>query len=367
MPQVRDSRYELLRIIAMLMILLQHPLERCFHGEWGFVGALPFCANYVGAVTLSIWGQLGVMLFVIISAWFMTDRQGIRGQKIIMLFLQVWTTCILEIVVIGLWHPERLHTGLLIKELLTPIYRRHYWFITAFLAFFITVPLLQRMVQSLTDQALRSVCLVMTVLIPLYNYLDENVGGALADFCYIFLVTAYLKRKPDNWFRRHCAHFWIGMAVIVICFIGVKLVISPKLGDGILLKLFMLRGRTLLLFLVAIELFYCFERMKPIYSKVINLIGSTMFGVYLIHENYLLRGEENGNALIWNDLLHIDHLYQKDSLFILRYVGIVLTVFMVCILLELLRQNLIERLYRSNRLVARLGERFDHFYSNKIF
>ena len=32
-PAVRDSRFELLRILAMLMILLQHPLERCFPEE----------------------------------------------------------------------------------------------------------------------------------------------------------------------------------------------------------------------------------------------------------------------------------------------------------------------------------------------
>ena len=81
--KIRDSRFELLRILAMLMILMQHPLERCFPVDWGFIEAAPFSANYVGASLLTVWGQLGVMLFVMISAWFMTDRQGIRGQKII--------------------------------------------------------------------------------------------------------------------------------------------------------------------------------------------------------------------------------------------------------------------------------------------
>ena len=314
-----------------------------------------------------LWGQLGVMIFVMISSWFMADRQGICGQKIIMLLLQVWTTCILEIVAIGIWHPERLSKGIILKELLTPLYQKHYWFISVYLVFLIIVPPMQLLVQALSDHSLQSVCLMMTVLIPLYNYYSDNVGGALADFCYIFLVVAYLKRKPDNWLRRNCSCFWIGIAAIAGCLIGYKLLLSPKLGDGLLLRILSLRGRTLLLFLVAVELFYCFEKMKPFTSRIINAISGTMFGVYLIHENLMIRGEVNGSSFIWNDLLHIDDLYMEQPFFVMYYIGIVLAVFAGCILLEFLRQNLIERLYRSNPMVKSFGERFDIFYTGKIF
>lgn len=367
-PAVRDSRFELLRILAMLMILLQHPLERCFTGGFSDLLEQPFSISFVGAMLLSIWGQLGVMLFVIISAWFMVDRKGIKSKKIIMLFLQVWTTCFIIMAVIGLLYPERINIRLIVKELLTPVYKYQYWFITTFLAYFLTIPIMQKLTQSLSDKALRNICLVMTMLIPLYNYLEENVGASWADFCYIFLVTAYLKRTPDNWFRKHCGLFWIGIAIITGCLLGYKLLFASKLGNGIFLKLFMsLRGRTLLLFIISIELFYCFERMKPIYSKIINSIGNTMFGVYLIHENYLFRGEENGNGLVWNDLLHIDKLYQNEPMFLLYYIGIVMGVFIACILLETLRQNLIERWYRSSRIINQLGEKFDKFYSKNMF
>ena len=360
---VRDGRFELLRILAMLLILLQHPLERSMENGLPDVMNAPLSTNWIFASAVSIWGQLGVMLFVMISSWFMSDRQGIKGKKILMLFLQVWTTCLLMIAAAAVICPERLRVGLLIKEAVTPVFRRHYWFISAFLAFFISVPLLQKLVHALSDRALRNTCIVMTLLIPLYNCLDENVGGAWADFCYIFMVTAYLKRTPDNWFRRNCWQFLIGMAGITVCLIGCKMLFS---GSGLLEHLLSaLRGRTLPMFLVTIELFYCFEQMKPICSKAVNLIGSTMFGVYLIHENYLFRGEENGKALVWNEWLHIDQLFRNDPLFIGKYLLIVAGAFVICVLIELLRQNLIERWYRSSRLIERAGNRIDQFYSNQ--
>ena len=214
----RDGRFELLRILAMLLILLQHPLERSMeHGLPDILGVTP-SVNSIFAIAVAIWGQLGVMLFVMISSWFMADRKGIKGKKVLMLFLQVWTTCLLMIAAAAVICPERIHIRFLIKEMVTPIYRGHYWFITTFLAFFISVPLLQKLVHNLSDNALRSTCIILTVLIPLYNCVDENVGGSWADFCYIFMVTAYLKRTPDNCFRKHSYSFLLGMAVVIFCF-----------------------------------------------------------------------------------------------------------------------------------------------------
>ena len=58
-------------------------------------------------------------------------------------------------------------------------------------------------------------------------------------------------------------------------------------------------------------------------------------------------------------------LFLHDKLFIVKYLLIVVLVFTGCILIELLRQNLIERWYRSSRLLEQLGSKIDQFYSNR--
>lgn len=121
----------------------------------------------------------------------MADKQGIRMKKVIDLVLEVMTVCIGMILVFAFVHPESLNLILIIKELLTPVHKQ-YWFITTFLAFYLIMPLLQKMVSVLSNTALKNTCVILTLLIPIYNYLTTNVGDSLADFSYIFMVTAYL-------------------------------------------------------------------------------------------------------------------------------------------------------------------------------
>lgn len=310
----RESKFELLRILSMLMIIFQHALERSIP-DWGVLSGV-FSFNYCVAVLMGIWGQLGVMLFVMLSSWFMADKQGIRLKKVIDLLLEVMTVCIGMLLIFAVVHPESLNLKLVIKELITPAYKQ-YWFITTFLAFYFILPMLQKLVSVLSDTALRNTCVVLTLLIPVYNYLTTNVGDTLADFSYIFIMTAYLKRNPDNWFKRNRRKLMTIPLLISVSLILYKLFVERYLGEALLLKMFtMLRGRTFLLFLGCIGIFYLFEGMKPMCSKLINTLGSTMFGVYLIHENILLRGEVAGKSLLWNELLPISQMFEMGGVYI---------------------------------------------------
>ena len=309
--QVRESKFELLRVLSMLMIIFQHAMERSIP-DWGMLKG-DFSFNYCVAATMSIWGQLGVMLFVMISSWFMVDKQGIRMKKVIDLVLEVVTVCVSMLIVFAIVYPDSLNVRLIIKELLTPTYKQ-YWFITTFLVFYLIMPLLQKLVSVLSDIALRNTCVVLTLLIPIYNYLTTNVGDTLADFSYIFMVTAYLKRNSGNWLKRHHRMLCVIPSLISASFILYKLFVERHFGEALLMRTFsMLRGRTLLPFLGCVGIFYAFESMKPIYSKAINTLGGTMFGVYLIHENILLRGEANGFSLLWNKLVPIDKFFAGET------------------------------------------------------
>ena len=69
----RDSRFELCRIIAMAVIVLAH---YSWHGGVYFNGNIP---NQIIGSFLAVGGKLGVDLFIIISAWFMSDRVNWGG------------------------------------------------------------------------------------------------------------------------------------------------------------------------------------------------------------------------------------------------------------------------------------------------
>lgn len=71
------------------------------------------------------------------------------------------------------------------------------------------------------------------------------------------------------------------------------------------------------------------------YNKFINLIASTTFGVYLIHENLLLK------KVIWHRLFKFDAFIDK-TYFIFYMLFSVLLVFFMCSILEIARKKVIE-------------------------
>ena len=84
---VRDSQFELLRILAMLMIVASHAAQHSLAGDFSLL-VQPMGVNTAATYLMGTYGQLGVFLFVIISSWFLCGKSGIRAEKIVRLYAQ---------------------------------------------------------------------------------------------------------------------------------------------------------------------------------------------------------------------------------------------------------------------------------------
>lgn len=347
MQRRRESRFELLRIVAMLMIIAQHAIERgSGTDEWSILRG-GWNSSFIPASLLGSWGQIGVILFVIITSWFTVDRQGIKSVKAVTIALQAWITSLL-IVLIMLLIPSLPSPSLrtVIVELMTPFYQQ-YWFVTTFLFFYMILPLLQKLVGQMDAKTLGLICLLLTPLIPLYNYFWQNVGGSLADFIYIFLLTGYLKRKEGNWFETHRHLAAIGILILEGMIIALKLIFTyviPGHDNGFIMLYQNLRGRTFISIGVSFLIFYCFKNYHIEYQKWINVIGKATFGVYLLHENMLFRVVDGHRSLLWAGLFHIDWWYQNSTFAWTIHVLATVTVLIVCVPISLLLENLAEKI-----------------------
>lgn len=84
-----------------------------------------------------------------------------------------------------------------------------------------------------------------------------------------------------------------------------------------------------------VSLFYCFINMKSTYNKFINIISSTTFGIYLLHENNNIR------SFLWNSVFHTSK-YVMSNLLLLHVIFAVVSVFVVGAFIDYTRQKLIE-------------------------
>lgn len=86
--------------------------------------------------------------------------------------------------------------------------------------------------------------------------------------------------------------------------------------------------------LVAVSTFMLFKNFKIPYSKIINKIGATTFGVLLIHAN-----SDYMRSWLWQDVISVcNHIDLNWYPIIVCY-----CIFTVCLLIELIRINTIEK------------------------
>lgn len=101
--------------------------------------------------------------------------------------------------------------------------------------------------------------------------------------------------------------------------------------------------------ILAIGLFGLFKNINIGEVRWINVIASTTFGVYLIHDNAYVR------PMLWQKIFNATHLLGDGIFgFVYQSVLIVFAVFLGCVVIELVRKETLGRLtdYLVNRFIS---------------
>lgn len=363
--KTRQSNFELLRIVSMLMIVFYHSF--C-HLKIGKVPAsqTPFSMNLVIGYLLGSWGLVGVGCFFLLSAHFLIGRSKSFGiKKILRLILQVifWSFIMLAISIELDVYPGGSGTVAILKGIIKAVaspFSGTYWFITAYIFMYILYPFMNYIIDKLSDTFYRKLIIILTIIVPLFTFC-RNVNLTSCDLgiaVYYYLLYGYLKRNPNNFFERHAnSIFWVSSLLTVLLEIMFDL-INPLTVQGIE----RLQGRnSVFAIITAISLFYIFKNLKIKPSTLINVVAKGTLGVYLIHESAFW------NESLWNKLLNLDAYFKNSANYILVYICSVLLIYFVATMIDLIRLNLLEKPLFSIKLplLERLFNKFDSYIKSE--
>lgn len=199
MPKDRNPNFEVLRVVAMLMVVYLHAFN------FGGVLALPIgvvsSATYHTVWYLEAACYLSVNIFVMISSYFMvTSRFRLARMG------KVWLTTLFYSVAVGLVMTRITHEPFS-RTWLMPFTGGIYWYVTAYLLLCLASPFLNRLIRSMdqrTHLLLLFVLAAMFVVLPTLagKYASDEVnlnnGYSLGWFVVLYFFGAYyrLYRKP---------------------------------------------------------------------------------------------------------------------------------------------------------------------------
>lgn len=336
----RKSNIELLRIVAMLMIVGHH---FSVHSGFSFPeGTLTL--NRLWLQLLQYGGKIGVDLFVLITGYFSVTSQKFKTEKLIKLWLSVVFWSVVTLIVFVAFGLQEFN-GFALWHRLFPIVFQEYWFVSAYFVLILLSPFINRLLAGLSEKQHR---LLMILLIVLWSVIPTLSGMGVQSndllwFACLYVFAAYLqlhgalpaKAGKVRKERKSGAYFLFAGATVLLV-MGLTAGFDALKLTGSFFRDYLYHMQMLPVFIASVFIFQAFLKLPIGHSRVINLIASAAFGVYLIHDNYYVR------VYIWKTLFR-NPTYTDSALLIPHSLWVIAAVFAGGTLLELFRIYLIER------------------------
>lgn len=358
----RQLNYELLRIIAMMMIVCLHYLSK--GGLLGDPARVDMTAAGYTAWFVEAFCLVAVNVYVLISGYFGVDAQGSMTSgrhftfwEVLRKPLRIWKQVFFYSVLFGC---SALVSGLQEFDLYQffsycfPVVTEHYWFATSYVILCLMMPFLNAGISYMGQKELKYLLsgflLIFSVsktVIPMQLPWDKYGYDSLW-FVVLYLTGAYLRKYELSWIRtrwRAAALYFGSMLAVFASFFLIR---------GIFLKTGRLEdlinyGYTynfLFCYTGAVGLFLLFReqykgnrnesragRVLERFRKPVVLFSGATFGVYLIHEHINIRP-------MWTRWVRSEMLLQGSVISFLVHMAVsVLCVYLVCTIIELIRQK----------------------------
>lgn len=341
----RNSSIELLRIFSMFAIVLHH------YALKGTFNWLPYKAQYSGAIKVNLFfhyfGKLGVVIFVMIGAYFLCEKSFNFRRPINLIVTTVFYSFGLYFIIkkffpAGIWGNDSL-----VRLLLPFPLPSGYWFIYSYITLLFAMPFLNIIINAIDKTNLLLLIIGLTILwsfltIGIWIFSEkpdtfaEDFGYTPATYFFlIYFISAYIRKYRGKILTSKKYTFVGSMVSILIAILFCSIVYNQKTVSG-MIDLLDLNSPIVLV--SAIFIFSFFNNFN--YSnKFINYIAGSMFGVYLIHENSFVR------PIIWQRIFSSKIYADSGISYFLFGLFCAFVVFVVTTLIDIvIRRKIFNRL-----------------------
>lgn len=357
----RNSSFELLRILSMFAIVVHH---FAMHGTLNpILYKDTFAKSFIVYDYLIFLGRLGVVLFVMIGAYFLCDKDFNFKRPINLILTTCFYSYLIYFVLRHVAHFKSLNIlfnneGL--KAFWFPIpLPSGYWFVGGYIVLLLLMPMLNTTIKYLKKREFLFLIFTLIffwVLIPtMMQIFPGKPDMAIDDFGYshgiifilFYFMAAYLKKYAESFlndFRK--------MGIMALLCLILALLVCCFTLQGSQMNMILAGVNALYNPLTIMTAFYIFAFFKNIkfYNKFINYIANSMFGIYLISDNTFVR------KLIWQVCISSKDVAASWLSYFGEAIGYSLLIFIVSLLLDIIfRRMFFEKLI--NKITLFLNEK----------
>ncbi len=325
----RQSNIELLRIISILLIISFHYV---YKSGYSFE-----TLNYNSFIVKMFYffGELGVNLFILISGYFLINSK-FSMKKLIKLIIEINFYYVVSVVIEGKLNHTTLTTFMDYYQLFFAVILNRYWFATAYVLLYILSPYINKFIHSIEKETflklLMTVIFLWSVIPTTFGIINSNTETFLFYNRFIWMIVMYLIGSYIRLYNiKNLKSKSLIIAIITFAFMILSIFFIYKFGKIIRLEpAYFWQPNSIPMLILSISIFEIFINIKIPYSKIINMLASTTFGIYLLHDGPLAN-------YIWKVIFRTKKaLNSRFSIIYIIYSALI--IFFAGALIDLIRQ-----------------------------
>lgn len=266
----RESNIELLRIVAMLLVLFVH----ANYFSLGWIETNDIQSDLFGSFIKSFAEAaciICVNVFILISGWF-GIRPSLKGA-ISLLFQVFFFNIVICLFIFSIGG------AVCLKSVLEVFYfGASYWFVPAYLILYALSPVLNSFIENATPKLYFGVLLSFFTLEFALGWIVDYAyfGGGYSTLSFIglYLLTGYLRKHPCKMLNLNTSKHFSLYLLFTLIPVGLLLTTNKDLG--------MCKYSSPFVVLSSLFFFLAFNKMT-LQNKIVNYIACSAFSVYLVH------------------------------------------------------------------------------------
>lgn len=343
--QIRNSSFEILRIILMILIILSHIK---YHTK-----SLPTFTNtnykllvnnkYILLRIISNYGKFGDIVFIMISGYFSLKRVNFHYIKFIIISLETYTYHYFFLYISNklkyLYKDVQNFEQDKISKYFPLISSTGHWFTQNYLLILIFIPFINSGLLNLTYKQYKLLVILIIVfycILKAFINIFQISSNLFSVNQFLKLLIPYIIGGYVRIYDLKNKTFWkVGGILFFILTIIFEIIfdnLAFQLNDFhwiIIQNELSLQLYSFCPVLSSIGIICLFKSLK-LYNKTINFISKSVLGIYLIHANKYIA------PFIYNSIFKTND-YTEDYFFIKYFLKAIL-IFIVCLFIDIIRR-----------------------------
>lgn len=270
---VRNSNHELMRIIAMYMIVLIH--TNMYLGYFCEGGYFTFFNGLVNGIC-----DISASVFIITSGYY-----GLKFsiRKLVKLECMMVTLSILETIILLVLRPEQMQGVVLLEQLAKscmPFISTKHWYYSSYICLILFSGYIQKFIDHLSQKEFEKFLILLLVLfsvIPTIFYFEliPDNGKGIVNTIMIYMMGRYIRMYRDVKLPKKAGLLFLGLWLVN----GISHELPIQIGD---IYHHWCKDNSITNMALTVLAFYMFKELK-IQSKIINKMATCVFAVFALN------------------------------------------------------------------------------------